>query len=306
MAVESNQKPLSRRGCRYFLKLGLVAVLGLIFAYNCIIPAYIGYRLTTVRSPVTDHPDTLFGFNYEDVSFETSDKLRLSAWYIPSYNRAAIILVHGSTGNRIGTVAHAAMLAEHGYGVLMLDLRGHGNSDGDTFNMGWDSNADIAVAVQYLSARDDVDDNRIGAMGLSMGGEVVLQAAAANPAIHVVISDGAGARTFDDFMQIPGVAKFSMMPFIWSQFTAHRIATRLTPPPSFVDLLPQIAPRPLLLIANGQGQWGGRLLTDVYFAAAGEPKILWNIPDATHVGGLSSRPEEYQAKVIGFLDILLL
>lgn len=306
MATDSPSRPRSRRGCRYFLNLGLVAALALMFAANCIIPAFIGYQLTKVRHQVTITPDTLLGFAYETVAFNTADDLTLSAWYIPSQNGAAIIAVHGSHGNRTDTVGHAAMLARSGYGVLMLDLRGHGNSGGPFFNLGWDSTPDIDAAVTYLQSRDDVNDDQIGALGLSMGGEVVLRAAATHSALRGVVSDGAGASTFDDFMQIPGLNKLGGMASIWSQYTAHRLATGLTPPPPMVDLIARIAPRPLLLISNQRGGWGERLLTDVYFAAAGEPKQRWSIPNATHLGGLIIDPDAYTLNVTQFFDTALL
>ena len=301
-APTTSVKKQSRQGCRYFLNLGFVTAAALFVAFNCIIPAFIGYRLTTVRNRVTDQPDNTLGFDYENVSFSTADGLTLSAWYIPSRNRAAVIAIHGSNGNRTGVAQHAALLAQHGYGVLMLDLRGHGNSEGDRFHWGWDSNSDIDAAVAYLQSRMDVDPDRIGALGLSMGGEVVLQAAAANSSIRAVLSDGAGARTFDDFMSIPGLEKITGIPSMWSQIMTHRIVTGVPPPPPLIELIPQIAPRAVFLISRGQGGWGERFLTDVYFAAAGEPKQMWVIPEAPHVGGITVRPEEYERNVIEFFD----
>ena len=84
------------------------------------------------------------------------------------------------------------MLARHGYGVLILDRRGVGDSEGDGSMFGWGGTPDIHAAVDFLKARPDVDPARIGGIGFSVGGEEMLQAAAENPDLAAVVSEGAG------------------------------------------------------------------------------------------------------------------
>ena len=79
---------------------------------------------------------------------------------------------------RTGTQRHARMLVRHGYGVLVFDRRGEGASDGDPNAFGWAASRDLAAAQAFLAARPDVDPERIGGLGLSVGGETLLQAAA--------------------------------------------------------------------------------------------------------------------------------
>ncbi len=59
----------------------------------------------------------------------SSDGVTLSGWYIRLQNSAAVILLHGYNANRMDTLNHAELLAHHGYGVLMYDLRGHGERE---------------------------------------------------------------------------------------------------------------------------------------------------------------------------------
>lgn len=63
--------------------------------------------------------EAALGLNHERVVFPASDGVRLSGWYVPSRNGAAIVLVHGGGGDRQGTIQHARMLAKAGYGVLL-------------------------------------------------------------------------------------------------------------------------------------------------------------------------------------------
>jgi fermentation-respiration switch protein FrsA (DUF1100 family) len=55
--------------------------------------------------------------------------------------------------------------------------------------------------------------------------------------------------------------------------------------------------------ARGQG---GEELSQDYYASAGEPKSVWEVPGATHTGGIEARPRQYERKVVGFFDDALL
>ena len=71
------------------------------------------------------------------------------------------------------------MLARHGYGVLLFDRRGEGRSEGEPELAGAGAaTKDIKAGVAYLQHRPDVDPDRIGGIGLSVGGEMMLEAAA--------------------------------------------------------------------------------------------------------------------------------
>ena len=68
----------------------------------------------------------------------------------------------------------AELLAKHGYGVLALDMSGHGESGGRTNRLAWLGTEDIAAAARYLAEQPGV--RSVGALGSSMGGEAVLGA----------------------------------------------------------------------------------------------------------------------------------
>ena len=94
-----------------------------------------------------------FAVPHEDVTLRTADGVRLAAWYVPSRNGAAIVLVHGGGGDRDGLKLHATMLARHGYGVLLYDERGRGDSGGRSNAFGWDWPADVEASVDFLERR---------------------------------------------------------------------------------------------------------------------------------------------------------
>ena len=84
------------------------------------------------------------------------------------------------------------MLVRHGYGVLLLDARGYDGSEGDPNLFGWAGARDIDAGLGWLQSRPDLAGGRIGGIGFSVGGEVMLEAAASTPELLAVVSDGAG------------------------------------------------------------------------------------------------------------------
>src|SRR5437868_1998638 len=60
--------------------------------------------------------------------FTTRDGLRLAGWFVPPRNGATVVLVHGLGQGRQGLLPEAGVLLEAGYGVLLFDLRAHGES----------------------------------------------------------------------------------------------------------------------------------------------------------------------------------
>ena len=221
-----------------------------------------------------------------------------SAWYVPSRNGAAVLMSHGSGGSRERVVAHIRMLARHGYGVLALDNPGNGESEGHSNGLGDNAQPGLRSAVDWLSRRPDVDPSRIAAFGTSLGGEVLLEAAAGDDRIRAVVSDGA-ARPED----ASEVSDFGPVEDALGTVTlgAVRAVAGSEPAPSLFGLMPRIAPRPVLLIAGG-GVESEVLTNRRYRELGGDSVALWTVPGAGHTAGLRTRPTEYEHRTIAFLD----
>ena len=97
---------------------------------------------------------------YETVGFTASDGVGLEGWYRPSENGASVLMISGGGGNRRSTLRHAKMLVRHGYGVLVYDPRGSGNSEGTVNSYGWGWEKDAAAALDFLAERADVEPGR--------------------------------------------------------------------------------------------------------------------------------------------------
>ena len=287
---------------RRYLRRFLLTVAGLLVATQVMFPVVIAEVVThTLRAHVPT-PDR--GAPPEDVAFTTSDGLRLEGWFVPSRNGATVIVVPGRSGPQKQT----RLLVRHGYGVLLFDRRGEGASEGDPNIFGWGGDRDLHAAAAYLRSRDDVDASRIGAIGLSVGGEMLIHAAAHSDAFAAVVSEGASGQSLRDELDNPGLSdRLLDLPTQVVLTAALSVFTGERPPPSLHSEVARIAPTPVLFVYGEKGQGGTETVPNRgFYAAARAPKQIWEVPNGQHVTGITTAPEEYERRVIGFLDDALL
>jgi hypothetical protein len=292
---------LDERPRRRYLRRTLVTAAVLFGGFFVVLPVAFAIIVNhKARAPVTAAE---LGRPYVDVTLTTSDGLQLAGWYVPSRNGAAVIAFPG----RSGPVPHARMLVRHGYGVLLLDRRGEGDSEGDYNARGWGGEPDLRAAIAYLRARPDVRDDRIGGLGLSVGGELLLQTAAHDRGLRAVVSEGAGMRSVAEQKHMPDAPAEPLRwvaPITMETMAGVALANHL-PPTDLADLMPRIAPRPVLLIRGLRGN-PDESLNRVYRDTGGPNVSLWEIPTAGHTAGLSTVPAQYEQRVIEFFDRALL
>ncbi len=288
-----------KRSWRYYRNLTIVAILGLIIGIYTVIPISDAVRaMHPTRYRIGSVSPADLGMSFTNVTLSTQDGLKLYGWYVPSTNGAAVILVHAFNGNRTGTLYHAALLAKHGYGVLLYDTRSEGESEGGLYALGWDAHQDVMAALEYLQRRPEVDPKRIGVLGFSAGARIALQAAAETHTIAAVAAEGPGYPTFEDWCSIARGSDWIWAPGMWVTYTTIKAATGIWNPMPLKQAVARIAPTPLYLIAAGNDRNQSR----VYFKAAGEPKTIWERQEPGHIDALFKHPEEYEQRIIGFFD----
>jgi uncharacterized protein len=257
------------------------------------------YVTRTPREPI----DGTFAVPHQDVSFRTADGLTIRGWYAPSRNGAAIVFVHGSGGNRQGPRKQAALLAEHGYGVLLYDSRGRGESDGDPQGFDWTWQPDIDAATEFLQGRPDVRGGRIGGVGLSAGAEALVEAAARRPDLRAVVAEGAGVRAYGDAID---TKEWLGLPYTWMMFAGAQVLSAVTDVRSVGDYVGKGEPNRVLLIAAGKGLGSENKLNPIWADRAKGRVVLWELLESKHTGAIDLEPEEYQRRVVGFFDRRLL
>jgi pimeloyl-ACP methyl ester carboxylesterase len=246
-----------------------------------------------------------FGADYRAVTFTGGDDLTLAGWYIPSQNGAAVILLHGSGGDRRGVLFQAEALHRAGYGVLMYDQRALGESEGEKRSYGLKDVRDVPGAVEFLLGCEEVDPHRIGILGLSLGGQIALRAAAADTRLAAVAADGPAIVRYEDLPPPPDLRRRLQYPWVWLNDRAIAIMAWEPLPPPLVDVIGDIEPRPVLLMC-GQKEPDEVAQTRRYYEHAGPSAELWEVPGAYHTGGPAACPEEYAARLVAFFDAALL
>jgi alpha-beta hydrolase superfamily lysophospholipase len=231
-----------------------------------------------------------------DVSFEMSGGATLRGWWLPSRNAAAVILTHGSGANRAQLLPEARILARHGYGVLLFDWPGHGESGGSVA-LGEPERRALESAVDFVAAQPGVDAKRIGALGFSVGGAIVAQVAARDSRVRAVVLEG----TYANANELNRFAYGRLMQ--WPARLAGFLAGTNGVEP--VDAVPALRPRPVLMITGTADQTVPSSMVKQLFDAAGEPKQFWIVVGAGHGGYDRVAPAEYRERLERFFDAAL-
>jgi pimeloyl-ACP methyl ester carboxylesterase len=289
------------RGLRALVRNRVLFVVALLASLFVVFNAFPSVMVTNV-------PDLPLGsarpaVAYDDVRFTTSDGVRIAAWWVPSRNGAAVVLRHGSGSTRASVVPHVDVLAEAGYGVLATDARGHGESGGRAMDFGWYGDRDIAAALDFVTTRDGVDPTRIGVVGMSMGGEEAIGAAAADDRIRAVVAEGATARQAEDkefLSESHGVRGDIQGLFDRGQDMLTALLTSAPRPTVLRAAVGDAATTPFLVIAAGKvaeeqdaAEW--------FKAEAPDRVDTWTIDGAAHTDGVKVDRAEWARRVTAFL-----
>lgn len=150
-------------------------------AYRAVAPA---------RLAETIDPSSFLLRNFQSLSFIPPDKKPMEGWFIPSVKGAPVIfLCHGYKSNRSELLTLASTFQENGYNLFVSDFRAHGTNPAGLTTLGTKETQDLNAAIQMITERQDVDQNRVGVWGVTLGAYVALSAATTNEKIKVLVVD---------------------------------------------------------------------------------------------------------------------
>ncbi len=241
--------------------------------------------------------------DFREVTFKSRDGLTLFGRFHPGRNEATILLLHGLGGTNSNMLIYAEFLANAGYGVFMIDLRAHGSSDGDTSTYGLREADDAAGAVDYLLTRVDVNGQKIGALGISMGAQAALRGALKTDRIRALVLEGLGPSILSDHGKKPdSLMRWLNYPSKWLYYQLYQFMTRVKDL-GVLEVIGKIAPRPILLIASGTKDI---YLNNLFYQAANEPKELWALPHGEYGAAILQDSRTYMQRVVEFFNKALL
>ena len=238
----------------------------------------------------------------QEIAYLSHDGLTLRAWYLPPQNGAVIILLPGLGGARDGMLREGAILAHHGYGLLMTEPRSCAHPEGQT-TLGYREAADLTEAVTWVRGQPGV--THVGVLGYSLGGVTAILGAAQDERIEAVVAEGGFYDLANDITNEEGdnplwnaLTYRAILFFFWRE--TEIVARDISP----ISVIGHISPRPILLIYGELEAEEAR--PQEQLAQAGEPKDLWIVPNCGHGGYLHTAPEEWERRVVTFLDEALL
>jgi len=146
--------------------------------------------------------------DFEDITFKSSDGLRLSGWYIPvEGSELAVLFCHGNGGNIAHRLDSINIFHNLGLNCFIFDYRGYGSSEGKPNEQG--TYLDAGAAYQWLREEKKISPDNIIIFGRSLGGSIAAQLAGKVKARALVI-EGA----FTSFADI-GQKFYPYMPVRW-------------------------------------------------------------------------------------------
>jgi alpha-beta hydrolase superfamily lysophospholipase len=198
------------------------------------------------------------------------------------------------------------MLLQSGYGVVMMDSRAHGASDGEMASYGWLERKDVSAAIDELMNTEHPE--HIFALGNSMGAGIALQAAGSDARIEAVAAEAPFANLQEAAYDYAGLQRWPLLgktffaPGAWVLiYRGERLAGF---PASEVSPEKAVKARafPLLLICDGADVVLPCRHSEAILRAAAGPKELWRVPGALHTAAMGTAPAEYRRRVVSFFD----
>jgi fermentation-respiration switch protein FrsA (DUF1100 family) len=132
------------------------------------------------------------GLPQENMTVNTFDGLKLHGWFIAQKQKSkgTIVYLHGVGDCKIDGIPFARALFDRGFNIFLFDSRAHGDSEGYYCTYGFYEKYDVVTIITSLQSRAGTAVGKIGLFGTSMGGAVAVQAAAIDPRIAAVVTEG--------------------------------------------------------------------------------------------------------------------
>jgi dipeptidyl aminopeptidase/acylaminoacyl peptidase len=114
---------------------------------------------------------------------------KLVSWVAPELGRSVrgtVVLLHGVRMDKRSLIPEAVALVDAGYRVVLVDLRGHGDSTGEYLTYGTLEAADVRALLASFGATTSLGP--LGAYGFSYGGAVALKLAELEPKVQAVVA----------------------------------------------------------------------------------------------------------------------
>jgi len=296
------------------LLAGFVGVLAIAPLISGVIGSHLGpWILRPMRKPLDPalvaKADAIFARDNvarEEFDVRAPDGVMLRGWKVrpQAPNGGWVLLFHGIVDNRAEMAPYADFLLRAGYGVVMMDARAQGTSDGTLATFGWKERWDTKNVIDALYASEN--PRNVFELGESMGAAIALQSAAVDPRIRAVVAEASFSSLREVSYDYAGLDLSPLLGrtlFRPASYFALRSAEEeggfragdVSPSRAVAEV-----PFPVLLICGTSDKIIPCRHSEQIFRAAIGPKQLWIVPGAGHTGAFGTEPAEFRRRVLAF------
>ncbi len=308
---------LMKRKNRLFLTLVLVGLA--IFVAVAGISLYVGWNLThPPRQAVQENP-LQYGMKYQGIAFKSElDGLGLKGWYIPSENADSqnasrtIIFVHGYNSMRsmkqIGALKLSSALHSRNYNLLLFDLRNSGESEESVTSIGAFEKYDLLSAIRFVKAKKP--SGKIALIGWSMGAVTAILAAGECADVQAVVADSPFAD-LEEYLKLnlriwSGLPNFPFTPIIMHSIPVIEGIDLSTVSPR--RAVANLKKHQSLFLIHSRADEDISYENSVMIHKLVPKEVfseLWITEKVEHIRSYPRYREEYETRVINFLDASL-
>lgn len=259
------------------------------------------------RSPNVKTP-AVHGLPFEKLDFTAADGVPTHGWYLPPPATPApvIVAVHGHVGRREQFLNEAKFLVRAGYGVVMPELRQHGESGGAPVTFGLREADEIVPYVNHVRGLPAHRGQKLGMIGWSMGAVTVLRAAANDPAVDAVVADSPFASLSSQSRHRIGLLVPKPLDgYCWAfaLMTGCVLAQEWPGAWEVTEWLPKIQPRPIFFVHGLDDNNIPPSATRTLMAAAKPVNVeAWYTDGVRHIDTRNVHAAEYARRVTAFFD----
>ena len=256
-----------------------------------------------------NHPDKLWldSLAREEINMKSFDKLNLKGYFFNNNDsNKLVIMVHGYHGTYRSLAYQAKMFYNHGYSLLMIDLRCHGSSEGKHFSMGQKETRDLKDWANLMIKRNP--NFRIALFGVSMGGHIVMMASDKLPFnVMCAIEDCGFTSTYRQLLYTSNITRAPVFRFsTWACSVVSKIFFRFSCHNNAKKSISK-ARIPFMFM---HGELDGVVpYVNLDRAASYFPKNIYKevytFRECDHLEAIHLKPELYNEKITRFVDMFI-
>jgi pimeloyl-ACP methyl ester carboxylesterase len=178
----------------------ILSIFGIVIIVLLALPIGAGHYAFSITPKASDLNPSDLELDFEDIYFQNDNGEVLHAWWLRNLNNhqetlsPTLIMLHGWNRNCQRMLPYLEHLHELPMNILVIEGRGHGENSKNTFISQVGFGQDISAALNWLVLQPEVNVQRIGVLGHSIGAAATIYASYKDPRISAFIADSSYAH----------------------------------------------------------------------------------------------------------------